>query len=96
MNATMRGQLALSVCANISFRVSFILIVKDQAVFRGVVIGPAASSGPAFCAQVFTSKVDGPIHWGNINQTMHVAMPHPISVDNARLTHCSVPCVTTL
>ncbi len=61
MNATMRGQLALSVCANISFRVSFILIVKDQAVFRGVVIGPAASSGPAFCAQVFTSKVDGPI-----------------------------------
>ena len=62
MNATMRGQLALSVCANLSFRVSFILIVKDQAVFRGVVIGPAASSGPAFCAQVFTSKVDGPIH----------------------------------
>ena len=62
MNATMRGQLALSVCANISFRVSFILIVKDQVVFRGVVIGPAASSGPVFCVQVFTWKVDGPIH----------------------------------
>ena len=62
MNATMRGQLALSVCANLSFPVSFILIVKDQDFSCGVAIGPAASSGRAFCAQVFTPKVDGPIH----------------------------------
>lgn len=56
-----RGQPALSVCANLGFRVSLVLIVKEQIGFRGVFTAPAASSSPGFRVQPFTVKVDGPL-----------------------------------
>ena len=61
MNVATRGQLALWVCANLGFRVSLVLIAKDQIALRGVFIAPAASQGPGFRVQLFTVKVGGPL-----------------------------------
>ena len=57
----MRGQLALSVCANLGFRIFVVLIVKGQIGPPGVFIALGVLLGPGFRVHPFTVKVGGPL-----------------------------------